>query len=109
MDYINSVTLQGIVEYLSIQEFDNSKIARISLSTVHRHLTHDGNVVTESYWHKIVVREDKANNRNLDGFSKGDLIRVNGKLTNRKYIDKDGIERFVTEIVAETLCHVMRK
>ena len=55
------------------------------------------------------MTEDKANNRNLDGFSKGDLIRVNGKLTNRKYIDKDGIERFVTEIVAETLCHVMRK
>jgi single-strand DNA-binding protein len=35
--------------------------------------------------------------------AKGDLIYVEGKIKSRKYKDRDGNERYMTEIIAEKL------
>lgn len=48
-------------------------------------------------WHNIVAYRFLAE-RNV---AKGDLIYVEGKIKTRKYTDKDGNNRYVTEIVAE--------
>ena len=48
-------------------------------------------------WHNIVAYRFLAE-RNL---AKGDLIYVEGKIKTRKYTDKDGNNRYLTEIVAE--------
>ncbi len=37
-------------------------------------------------------------------FSKGRMILVEGELQNRKYTDKNGIERYVTEIIVDRAC-----
>lgn len=34
-------------------------------------------------------------------FSKGRMILIDGELQNRKYTDKNGVERYVTEIIVE--------
>ena len=36
-----------------------------------------------------------------ESFSKGDLVRVTGKLVQRSYKDKDDVQRWVTEIQAD--------
>jgi single-strand DNA-binding protein len=48
-------------------------------------------------WHNIVAYRYLAE-RNV---AKGDLIYVEGKIKTRKYNDKDGNTRYLTEIVAE--------
>ncbi|MCF6170194.1 MAG: single-stranded DNA-binding protein [Bacteroidales bacterium] len=48
-------------------------------------------------WHNIVGYRYLAE-RNL---AKGDLIYVEGKIKTRKYTDKEGNNRYLTEIVAE--------
>jgi len=48
-------------------------------------------------WHNIVAYRYLAE-RNV---AKGDLIYVEGKIKTRKYNDKDGNARYLTEIVAE--------
>lgn len=48
-------------------------------------------------WHNIVAYRYLAE-RNL---TKGDLIYVEGKIKTRKYTDKDGNNRYTTEVVAE--------
>ena len=48
-------------------------------------------------WHNIVAYRYLAE-RNV---AKGDLIYVEGKIKTRKYTDKDGNNRYQTEVVAE--------
>jgi len=48
-------------------------------------------------WHNIVAYRYLAE-RNV---AKGDLIYVEGKIKTRKYTDKDGNNRYTTEVVAE--------
>ena len=48
-------------------------------------------------WHNIVAYRYLAE-RNV---AKGDLIYVEGKIKTRKYTDKDGNNRYLTEVVAE--------
>lgn len=42
-------------------------------------------------------------------FSKGKMILIEGELQNRKYTDKNGNERQVTEIIAERACFTGEK
>ena len=40
---------------------------------------------------------------------KGNLVYIEGKITHRKYNDKDGVERSTTDIVANTLNSLERR
>lgn len=53
-------------------------------------------------WHRITFYRKLAE---IAGqyLKKGASIYVEGKLQTRKWTDKDGIERFTTEIIAETM------
>ena len=41
-------------------------------------------------------------------YKKGNLAYIEGKLTHRKYQDKDGNDRYITEVVAST-CRLLEK
>lgn len=53
-------------------------------------------------WHQIVFYRKLAE---IVGkyLKKGALIYIEGRLQNRKWTDKDGIERYTTEIIADTM------
>ena len=53
-------------------------------------------------WHEVVAWRGLAERAERD-LKKGKLTFVEGKLTHRKYQDKDGNDRYITEIVANTL------
>lgn len=57
---------------------------------------------TITEWHDIVTWRALAEmvEKRL---KKGQQVFVEGKLTHRKYTDKDGVDRYVTEIVANTV------
>jgi single-strand DNA-binding protein len=53
----------------------------------------------KTQWHRVVVK-----NENLIGIcekyiKKGSKVFVEGQIENRKYTDKDGAEKYVTEII----------
>lgn len=50
-------------------------------------------------WHNIVGYRYLAEK----SIAKGDLIYVEGKIKSRKYTDKDGVEKYFTEIVSEKI------
>ena len=60
----------------------------------------DRKEVTE--WHRIVMFRKLAE---IAGqyLKKGSQVYVEGRLQTRKWTDKDGIERYTTEIVADTM------
>jgi len=62
--------------------------------------TNEWQTITE--WHNIIAWRNLAESaeRNL---KKGKLVYVEGKLTTRKWTDKDNNDRYTTEVVANTL------
>jgi single-strand DNA-binding protein len=52
-------------------------------------------------WHSIVAWRNLAERAERD-LKKGSSVFVEGKLSYRKY-EKDGVEKYITEIVASTL------
>lgn len=75
-------------------------IANLSIATTRKYRKGD-EVVTETEWHRVVFfgRLGEIAQQYL---SKGSPCYVEGRLRTRKY-EKDGIERYATEIIGESL------
>lgn len=99
---INKVTLIGnLGGDPEVRTLENGTlVGRFSLATNENYKDKDGNWQTQTEWHNVVVWRDLAErSKNL---KKGNKVYVDGKISYRKYTDKDGIERSVTDIVANT-------
>ncbi len=55
--------------------------------------------VEQTEWHNVAGYRYIAEKH----FAKGDLVYVEGKIKSRKYQDKDGNDRYYTEIVADKI------
>jgi single-strand DNA-binding protein len=103
----NSVRLMGNLgaapEVKSIS--DNKKLAKFSVATNESYKNEKGEKVTETYWHNVVAWGKLAGivEKYLQ---KGSEVAIEGKLTNRSYTDKDGVKRYVTEILANEVLMV---
>jgi len=97
----NSVRLIGNLGAAPIVKDTNAggKVANFSIATRSFSKDKEGNKVEETEWHKIVVWGKQA--ETVEKYlEKGSQVAVEGMLKTRKYTDKDGIERYSTEIVA---------
>ncbi len=80
---------------------NNLAITSFSLATSRSYKGKDGNWVNETTWHNVV-------GYNLpdfykDALKKGKKFYVEGRISKRDYTDKDGIKRYVTDVVSEKL------
>jgi single-strand DNA-binding protein len=78
------------------------KIAKFSVATNESYKDEEGNKVTETQWHNIVAWGKQAEivSKYLQ---KGNEVAIDGKLSSRSYTDKEGVKRYVTEIVVNDL------
>jgi single-strand DNA-binding protein len=77
---------------------NNSPVAEFSLATTES--WKDGNErVSHTEWHKVVVW-GKLAQAVRDGLHKGSKTYIEGSLRTRKWTDKDGIDRYTTEVNA---------
>jgi single-strand DNA-binding protein len=76
------------------------QVANFNLATSRRWSNTDGEMQEATEWHRIVVWGRMADicHRYL---SKGRQVYVEGRLQHRKYTDRDGHERYTSEIVAQ--------
>lgn len=78
-------------------------VANLSVATSERYKdknTGEAKEVTE--WHRVVIYQRLAEIAG-EYLKKGSKVYIEGKLKTRKWQDKDGIERYTTEIVANEL------
>lgn len=96
----NSVRLVGNLGMdPEVKTFDsNKKLARMSIATNESYKNDKGEKVTETQWHNLVLWGQQAKFAE-EYLKKGDEVAIEGKLANRNYTDKDGIKRYVSEIV----------
>ena len=81
---------------------NNLKVATFSLCTGGKYQTKDGREMDDSAWHNIVAWRTLADLSETH-IKKGSQIFIVGHLSYRKYSDKNGVERMITEIVAERI------
>jgi single-strand DNA-binding protein len=79
----------------------NIAVAKFSIATNESYKDKKGDWQTITEWHDIVAWRSLAE-RAEKQLKKGSQIYLEGKLTHRKYQDKDGIDRYVTEVVANS-------
>jgi single-strand DNA-binding protein len=96
----NSVRLVGNLGMdPDVKSFDNNKkLVRLSLATSESYKNDKGERVTETQWHNLALWGNVANFAEGE-LKKGDQIAIEGKLTNRSYVDKDGNKRYMCEVV----------
>lgn len=108
---INKVILVGNlgkdpeVRYLE----GGTAVANFSLATSENYTdknTNERKTITE--WHNVVFWRGLAEVAEKY-LKKGNQVYIEGKLRTRKWQDKDGVDRYTTEIVGETLQMLGRK
>lgn len=86
----------------------NIKVANFSLATTETYKDEQGKTHAQTEWHNIVLW------RGLAEFAekylrKGSTIHIEGKIHTRSYEDKQGVKRFVTEVVGEDIILLDKK
>ena len=100
----NKVQLIGNVgQEPSTTNLDNGKkVARLSLATNEHYKNNKGEKVQATSWHTVVAWGKTA--EIIENYvSKGKEIAIEGKLTSRSYEDKEGVKRYVTEVLASEI------
>ena len=82
---------------------DNSAIANITLATTHTWKDkQSGDKKEETEWHRVSFFGRLAEIAG-EYLKKGSPVYVEGRLRTRKWQDKEGKDRYTTEIVADTM------
>ena len=104
MKTINKVEIQGFLgQDAEEKTFESGRtLISMSLATNESYKNNKDEWVTNTTWHNIAYWKNKKD-ENIDFLKKGELIAVTGKLNTRKYTDKSGNERYITEVVAHKI------
>ena len=101
---LNKVTLIGNLGKDPELKYTNSgvAVATFSLATSDSWKDQEGNMQERTEWHNIVAWRKLAE---ICGqyLKKGSQVYIEGKIQTRNYLDKEGVKKYITEIVADQL------
>lgn len=78
------------------------EIVKFSLATSERWKSKDGEKKERTEWHNIVIYNDGLAGVAKRFLSKGSEVYIEGKINTRKYTDKNGDEKYITEIIVDS-------
>lgn len=80
---------------------DGIKVAKFSLATSESYVK-DGKKIEQTEWHNIVAWRGLAEVCE-NYLQKGKQIYLEGKIRTRSYEDKEGVKKYATDIVADSI------
>jgi len=80
---------------------NGTAVANLNLATT-RKWKSDGQKQEETEWHKIVLWQKQAEIAK-EFVTKGSLVYIEGRIQTRSYEDKEGVKKYIVEIVAERI------
>ncbi len=98
---LNKVMLIGNLGQDAEHRFttNNVSVTTFSLATTRNYKNNDGNWVPETTWHNVVAYG--LSDFYKDALKKGKKFYIEGRISKRDYTDKEGVKRYITEIVAD--------
>lgn len=100
---VNKVILIGnIGKDAEVRHLDKDRaVAQFPIATSESY-TKNGERITTTDWHNIVAWGNLAEFAG-NYIKKGRQIYVEGRLKSRSYDDKDGVKKYITEVVADSI------
>lgn len=92
-----------------MREFSNGnhKVS-MNIATSDTYKNKGGDQITDTQWHNVVAWNGTGNYIKKY-MTKGTEVMIQGKLTHSSYEDKNGITRYVTEVVADQVMILSKK
>jgi len=107
---INKVILVGNVGKDPVVRYFDKGVAKATfpLATSETYTNQQGETITSTEWHNIVLWCALAEVAEKT-IKKGTQVYIIGKIKTRSYVDKDGNNKYITEILADTLMVLDKK
>jgi single-strand DNA-binding protein len=107
---INKVILVGNVGKDPVVRYFDKGVAKATfpLATSETYTNQQGETITTTEWHNIVLWRALAEVAEKT-IKKGSQVYIVGKIKTRSYVDKDGVNKYITEILADTLLLLEKK
>lgn len=107
---INKVILVGNVGKDPVVRYFDKGVAKTTfpLATSESYNNQQGETITTTEWHNIVLWRALAEVAEKT-VKKGAQVYIVGKIKTRSYVDKDGNNKYITEILADTLLLLEKK
>ena len=101
---VNKVILVGnLGKDPEVRYLDNGvAVANFSLATTESYKNKEGERVSQTEWHNIVLWRGLAEVAEK-WLKKGSSVYVEGKIRTRKWEDKEGVTRYSTEILGDNM------
>ncbi|PIB37158.1 single-stranded DNA-binding protein [Reichenbachiella sp. 5M10] len=101
---VNKVILVGnLGRDPEVRHLDNGRaVANFSIATSETYKNKQGERVTTTEWHNMVLWSPLAEIAEKY-LKKGNQVYIEGKLTSRSYEDKDGVTKYITEVVGREM------
>jgi single-strand DNA-binding protein len=79
-----------------------NSVTQLRLATTEKYKDRDGNMQERTEWHTVIVwgKQGEACGKHL---TKGRQVYVEGRLTTRKWQDKEGKDRYTTEVIGDNV------
>lgn len=106
----NQVTLIGhLGADPELKEFSTgTQKVSMSLATSETYKNKNGEKITDTQWHLLVAWNGQAKYAK-SYLTKGTEVMIQGKLVSRAYQDKDGKNRYITEVVVDQMMILKKK
>lgn len=107
---INKVILVGNVGKDPVIRYFDKGVAKATfpLATSESYTNQQGETITSTEWHNIVLWRALAEVAEKT-IKKGAQVYIVGKIKTRSYVDKEGNNKYITEILADTLMLLEKK
>lgn len=101
---VNKVILLGnLGKDPEVRHLENGRaVANFSLATSETYKNKQGERVTNTEWHNVVLWTPLAEIAEKY-LNKGNQVYIEGKLTSRSYEDKEGVTKYITEVVGREM------
>jgi len=101
---INKVILVGnLGKDPEVRTLENgAKVANFTVATSESYKNREGQRVTQTEWHNIVLWRGLAEIAEKY-LRKGNQVYIEGKIRTRSWDDKDGVKRYTTEVLGDNL------
>lgn len=81
---------------------DGRAVANFSIATSESYKNKAGERVTNTEWHNVVLWSPLAEIAE-NYLKKGSQVYIEGKISNRSYEDKDGVKKYISEVVGRDI------
>jgi single-strand DNA-binding protein len=107
---INKVILVGNVGKDPVVRYFDKGVAKVTfpLATSESYTNQQGETITSTEWHNIVLWRALAEVAEKT-VKKGSQVYIVGKIKTRSYVDKEGINKYITEILADAFLVLDKK